>query len=162
MDPCSGLTGKSLSEALIFASTNPQYDDRCSLNYKFNTWKFLAQNMGRICCVQKLFWVSKKISVHNMFSPCSELGIFMYWTCNSMTNLSSYCGLVDAKIRASDKNLPVSKFLWSVTLPYGNVSHGLSIQEWFCFISCRTCKNRLFFACMNSSLKWFGKRRKDI
>ena len=24
----SGVTGKSLSEALIFASTNPQYDDR--------------------------------------------------------------------------------------------------------------------------------------
>ena len=36
-----------------------------------------------------------------------ELGIFMYWSCNSMNNLSSYCGLVDAKIRASDKDLPV-------------------------------------------------------
>ena len=36
-----------------------------------------------------------------MFSSCSELGIFMY-------NLSSYCGLVDAKIRASDKDLSVS------------------------------------------------------
>ena len=42
-----------------------------------------------------------------MFSPCTELRIFMYWTCNSMNNLSSYCGLVDAKIRASDKDLPV-------------------------------------------------------
>ena len=30
----------------------------------------------------------------------------MYWTCNSMNNLSSYDGLVDAKIRASDKELP--------------------------------------------------------
>ena len=76
----------------------------CSLNYKFSTWKFQAQNMGRTCCVHKLFWMSKQkrkaICVHNMFSPCSELGIFMYWTCNSMNNLSSYCGLVDAKIRA--------------------------------------------------------------
>ena len=27
----------------------------CSLNYKFNTWKFKAQNMGRTCCVQK--WI---------------------------------------------------------------------------------------------------------
>ena len=26
---------------------------------------------------------------------------------NSMNNLSSYCGLVDAKIRASDKDLPL-------------------------------------------------------
>ena len=31
------IKGKSLSEALIFASTNPQYEDRLSLNYKFNT-----------------------------------------------------------------------------------------------------------------------------
>ena len=54
-----------------------------SLNYKFNTWKFLAQNMGRTCCVQKLFLTFRTISVHNIFSPCS------------------------AKIRASDKNLPV-------------------------------------------------------
>ena len=56
----------------------------CSLNYKFNTWKFQAQNMGRTCCVQKLFLTFRTISVHNMFSPCS------------------------AKRRASDKDLPVS------------------------------------------------------
>ena len=39
--------------------------------------------------------------------PRFELGISMYWTCNSMKNLSSYCGLIDAKIRASGKYLPV-------------------------------------------------------
>ena len=39
-------TGKSLSEALIFASTNPQYDD-------------------------KLFLTFRTIFVQNMFSPCS-------------------------------------------------------------------------------------------
>ena len=76
-------TGKYLSEAFIFSSTNPQYNDSCSLNYKFNTWKFLAQNMGRTCCIQKLFLTFRAISVHNMFSPCS------------------------AKRRASDKDLPV-------------------------------------------------------
>ena len=42
----------------------------------------------------------------------------MYLTCNSMNNKSSYWGLVDAKIRASDKNLPVIhicklKFQWN-------------------------------------------------
>ena len=57
---------------------------------------FFLQNMGRTCCVQKLFWMSETISVHNM-----------YWTYNSMKNLLSYCGLVDAKIKASDKDLPV-------------------------------------------------------
>ena len=35
--PDTTLTGKSLSEALIFASTNPQYDDRLFMEYKFNT-----------------------------------------------------------------------------------------------------------------------------
>ena len=69
--------------------------------------------MGRTCCVQKLFWISKTIPVHNMFCPCSELGIFMYWTCNSKNNSSSYCGLVDAKKRASEKNLPVAYTLYS-------------------------------------------------
>ena len=48
--------------------------------------------------------------------PRVEFGIFMFWTCNSMNqkycifamnNLSSYCGLVDAEIRASKKDLPV-------------------------------------------------------
>ena len=51
--------------------------------------------------------MSKSISVHNMFSPSSELGIFAYWTFNSMNNMSSYYGLVDAKIRAADKDLPL-------------------------------------------------------
>ena len=30
---------------------------------------FFLQNMGRTCYVQKLFWMSETISVHNMFSP---------------------------------------------------------------------------------------------
>ena len=42
-----------------------------------------------------------------VYTTCSELGIFMYSTCNSMNNLSSYCGLVDSKIRAPDKDLIV-------------------------------------------------------
>ena len=46
------FTGKYLSEALILASTNPQNDDNCSLNYKFSTWKFQAQNM---LCTQIVF-----------------------------------------------------------------------------------------------------------
>ena len=42
-----------------------------------------------------------------MYTACSELVAFMYWTGKSMNNLLSYCGLVDARIRASDKDLPV-------------------------------------------------------
>jgi hypothetical protein len=35
-----------------------------------------------------------------MFSPCSELGIYMYLTGNSINNLLSYC------VKASDIDLP--------------------------------------------------------
>ena len=55
----------------------------CSLNYKFNTRKFQAENRERTCCVEKLILTFRTIHVHNMFSPCS------------------------AKIRATDKDLPV-------------------------------------------------------
>ena len=41
--------------------------------------------MGKTCCVQKLFLTFRTIYVYNMFSPCS------------------------AKIRASDKDLPVQR-----------------------------------------------------
>ena len=36
---------------------------------------FFLQNMGSTCCVQKLFWMSETISVHNMFSPGLSLEI---------------------------------------------------------------------------------------
>ena len=53
------------------------------------------------------FWFlnSKQI----MYNTCSELGTLMYWTCNSMNSLLSYCGLVDVRISASEKDLPVHK-----------------------------------------------------
>ena len=76
--------------------------------------------------------MSKINSVHSMFSPCSELGISMYRTCNSMNNLSSYCGLVDAKIRASDKDLPVTcswRFLRSNTLEQSKLEEVIGIQK---------------------------------
>ena len=40
---------------------------------------------------------------------------------NSVNNMLSYCGLIDAKIRASDKDLPVSSallFLLGIKLLY--------------------------------------------
>ena len=108
-----GLQVNLFSEALILSSTNPDF----SLNYEFSTWKLQAKNMGRTCCVHKLFlfWHSEQF----MYTTCSEHAIFMYWTSNSMNNLSSYCGLVDAKIRGSDKDLPVQRFFGhSQKLPF--------------------------------------------
>ena len=83
-------TGKSLSETLIFASTNPQYDDRLFIELQVQYMKIPSLNLGRTCCVQKMFLTIRTFFVHNMFSPCS------------------------AKRRASDKDLPVLIFLiWS-------------------------------------------------
>ena len=44
------VTGKSFSEALIFAPVNPQYDKRLFIEFPEN-YKFIT------CCVQKLFSV---------------------------------------------------------------------------------------------------------
>ena len=81
----ASLTGKSLSEALIFASTNSQYDNRLFIELQVQYMKIPSSNLGRTCCVQKLFLTFRTIFVHNMFSPWS------------------------AKRRGSDKDLPVSQ-----------------------------------------------------
>jgi hypothetical protein len=47
------------------------------------------------------------LNVRNNFYTQHVLPRFELVTCNSMNNLSSYCGLVNAKIRSSDKDLPV-------------------------------------------------------
>ena len=53
------VTGKSLSEALIFASTNPQYDNRLFIELPVQYMKIPSsehwENMGRTCCAHKLF-----------------------------------------------------------------------------------------------------------
>ena len=61
-------TGKSLSEAFDFASTNPQYDEDCSLNYKFNTCKIQAQTWGEHVVYRYCFWHSE-IFLYTTGSP---------------------------------------------------------------------------------------------
>ena len=85
-------TGKSLSEALIFASTNPQYDDRLFIELQVQYMNIPSTNLGRNSCVQKLFLTFRTISVHNMIFPCS------------------------AKRRASDKDLPVQNTIMMAML----------------------------------------------
>ena len=76
-------TGKSLSESLIF-----------------------AEHMENMLCTEIVLNVGNNFCTQHIL-PRFEFGIFIYWTCNSIINLSSYCESVDAKIRASDKDLPV-------------------------------------------------------
>ena len=64
-------TGKSLSLALIFAPTNPQYDDILFIELQVQYMKIPSSNLGRTFCVQKLILTFRTSFVHNMFSPCS-------------------------------------------------------------------------------------------
>ena len=78
-----------MSEALIFASTNPQYDNRLFIELPVQYTKIPSsehvENIGRtwvehvvhISCSECQNKNKKTICVH-MFSPCSELGILMY------------------------------------------------------------------------------------
>ena len=66
------FTGKFLSEALIFAATIPQYENRLFIELQVHYTKIPSSNLGRKCCVQKLFPTFRTIFVHIMFSPCSD------------------------------------------------------------------------------------------
>jgi hypothetical protein len=80
-----------LSEALIFASNNPKYDNRLFIELQVQYMKSPSSNQGRTSCVQKLFLTFRAIFVHNMFFPYS------------------------AKRRASDKDLPVIESAKSIS-----------------------------------------------
>ena len=79
-------TGKSLLEALILASTNPQYDNRLFIDLPVQYMKTTCSEHGEnMLCTQIVFCFCFDIKnnlckqhVPNMFSSCSELGNFMY------------------------------------------------------------------------------------
>ena len=61
------FTGKSLSEALIFASTNPQYDDRLFIELQVQYMKIpSSEHVVYINCSEYQN-KNKKDCVHNMF-----------------------------------------------------------------------------------------------
>ena len=78
-----------------------------------------SEHQENILCTQIVFCFDIQNKFMYTTLTCSELGIFIYWTCNSMNNLLSYCGLVDARINASEKDLPVIPlpFWHFITIP---------------------------------------------
>ena len=84
-------TGKSLSEALILASTNPQYDERLIIELPVEYMKIpSSEHIVYINCSQCQNKNRKTISVHNMFWP---------WNFH----------VLDKRISASEKDFPVLK-----------------------------------------------------
>ena len=84
----------------------------CSFVYQFLHENYLLRSKHVVyinCFVFVLTF--KTIYVHNMFWACS----FHVRTGKSMNNILSYCGLVVARISASEKDLPVwwKTYVWS-------------------------------------------------
>ena len=68
-------------------------------------WVLLPAWKNRVEFNLNFFRVAEIISVHDIFSLGLSLDFScMYWTCNSMNNLSSFCGLT-----ASDTDSPTDK-----------------------------------------------------
>ena len=87
-----------MSEAFILTSNNPRYDKRLFIDLPVQYMKTTSsEHAVYINCSEK---------INNL---CTQHVLTLQFSCtrNSLNNLSSYCGLVDAKIRASDKDLPV-------------------------------------------------------
>ena len=101
-------TGKSFLEALILASTTPQYDKRLFIDLPVLYLKTISSEQ---LCTYIVLNVKTKTKKQFMHTTCSELVVFMYRTGKSKINLLSHCGLV-ARIRASNKDLPVQHQLF--------------------------------------------------
>ena len=76
----------------------------CSLIPDFSTRKIQVENpLCTKIVFLFLFWHTKQF----LYTTCSQLVIFLYRSRESMNNLSSYCGLTDSRMSASDTDLPV-------------------------------------------------------
>ena len=125
-------TGKSLSEAFILTSTNPQYDKRLFIDLSVQYMKTASsEHVVYINCSE----CQSKNKKQFVYKTCSELAVFMYWTAKWMNNIFSYCGLVDPKISASDKDIPVQKWFYH---NYSSNPYAFSYKNIFCtfILSC--------------------------
>ena len=84
-------TGKSLSEALIFASTNPQYDSRLFIvheNFKLRLpAEHVVNNVYTNCCFCFVL-TFRTILVHNMICICCKL--LKRFTCTFLISSALY------------------------------------------------------------------------
>ena len=76
------VTGKSLSEALFFASTNPQYDDRLFIELQVQYMKIaISKHAQNMLCTQIVFvfvLTFRTIYVHHIFWASLKLDVDPY------------------------------------------------------------------------------------
>ena len=68
--------------------TNPQYDNRLFIELQIQYMKIPSSNLGRTCCVQKLFLTFRTIFVHSMF--CKKKSFWQRFTCNRGKSVESF------------------------------------------------------------------------
>jgi hypothetical protein len=96
-------TGKSFSEAHILVSSKPQYDKTLFIELRVQYMKIpTSEHVENMLCTQigLCFDIQNNLCTQNMFWAKN-------WKRNSMNNLLLHCGLVDSRMRGSDKYLPV-------------------------------------------------------
>ena len=103
----------NLCEKLLFLHIVHWIISSVHENSKLRTISEHIANTNYFVLYFVLFWHSDQF----VCTTCSDSVLileFMYWTGNSIENLFSYCGLVDARISTSVKDLPVPIFQsWS-------------------------------------------------
>ena len=79
----------------------------CSLNYKFSIHENSKLRPGEnMLCTEIVFDIQNNFCTQHVL-PMFQFGSLIFWTCNLMNNLTLYCVLVDAKIRAFDQHSSV-------------------------------------------------------
>ena len=110
----------------LFPCTNTWHTGDCTMFYFSNTynqtftrpWADVFVNsylLLQVNLCQKLLFLHQLN--HNLTTDCwwNYNENYKRRTCNSMNNLLSYCGLVDATISASEEDLPVwPAFIWQI------------------------------------------------
>jgi hypothetical protein len=81
--------------------------------FSIPTLNFLINEYARLAILehfpQLLFFFVSVLTFKTIFVQCTQhvLNLYLSRSGNSMNNLSSYCGLTDARMKASEKDLPV-------------------------------------------------------
>ena len=96
-----------MSEVLILELTDPNYDKRLFIDL---TLQYMKTTSSEHVVYINCFECQNKNKKNNF---CTQHVLNLYFSCNSMNNLLSYCGSTDARMRASEKDLPVKVSLFS-------------------------------------------------
>ena len=88
---CIFCTGKSLSEALIFTSTNPQYDDRLFIELQVQYMKIPSSEHGEnMLCTEIVFDIQNNLCTQHVLPMfCKNKSFWQRFTCTDQAPSST-------------------------------------------------------------------------